>query len=58
MNKFEAVLLINPDVTKKTLDKEIDDFKNHITSNKGNIINTEEWGLRDLSYIISNFKKA
>jgi len=58
MNKFEAVLLISPDVTKKSLDKEIDSFKNNISSNEGKIIDTEEWGLRDLSYSISNFKKA
>jgi len=58
MNKFEGILLINPDVSKKDIENEIDSFIKHITTNKGKIINTEEWGLRDLSYKISNFKKA
>ena len=58
MNKFEAVLLINPDISKQILQKEIENFKKQISSNKGEIINIENWGLRDLSYRISNFKKA
>jgi len=58
MNKFEAVLLINPDISKQILKKEIENFKKKISSNNGEIINIENWGLRDLSYRISNFKKA
>jgi len=58
MNKFEAVLLINPDISKQILKKEIENFKKQISSNNGEIINIENWGLRDLSYRISNFKKA
>ena len=58
MNKFEAVLLINPDISKQILQKEIENFKKQILSNNGEIINIENWGLRDLSYRISSFKKA
>ena len=58
MNKFEAVLLINPDISKQILKKEIENFKKQISSNKGEIINDENWGLKDLSYKITNFKKA
>ena len=56
MNKFEAVLLINPDISKQILKKEIENFKKQISSNNGEIINIEDWGLRDLSYKISTFK--
>ena len=58
MSKFEAVLLINSDVSKQILKKEIDNFKKQISLNEGEIIYSENWGLRDLSYKISNFKKA
>ena len=58
MNSFEAVLLINPDISNQVLKKEIDNFKKQISSNNGIIINNENWGLRDLSYKITNFKKA
>ncbi len=58
MNKFEAVVIFSPDLSSNTLENEIDTFKNFITSNSGNIVNEEQWGLRDLSYSIKKFKKA
>ena len=58
MNKFEVVLIFNPELPANSLNKEIDDFKLKITSNSGKIINEENWGLRDLSYTINKFKKA
>ncbi len=58
MNKFEAVLIFNPDLSTSVLNKEIEEFKSKITSQSANIINEEDWGLRDLSYNINKFKKA
>ena len=58
MNKFEAVILLSPELGTQPLKKEIDVFKKYITSNSGNIINEEDWGLRDLSFNINKFKKA
>ena len=58
MSKFEAVLLISPEITSPQIKKELDDFDNILTNNKGKIINIENWGLRDLSYKIENFNKA
>ena len=47
MNKFEVVLIINPELATNTLDKEIQDFKSNISSQSGKVINEENWGLRD-----------
>lgn len=58
MNKFEVVLIVNPEIATSILDKEIDSFKSKLTSQSGIIINEENWGLRDLSYSIKKFKKA
>ena len=58
MNKFEAVLLLSPELANQSLNKESDNFKNQISSNMGKVINEEDWGLRDLSYNINKFKKA
>ncbi len=58
MNKFEVVLLLNPELGSQGLKKEIDNFKKNISSNSGSIVNEEDWGLRDLSYNINKFKKA
>tara|TARA_X000001036_G_C20392398_1_gene689222 strand:+ start:213 stop:539 length:327 start_codon:yes stop_codon:yes gene_type:complete len=58
MNKFEAILLVSPEVSKSILDDNIKIFEESISKNSGKIKNTEDWGLRDLSYAINSFKKA
>ena len=58
MNKFETVILLSPDISTTIIDKEEESFLNSILKNEGKIINQEDWGLRDLSYNIKNFKKA
>ena len=58
MNKFEVVLILNPDLATNILKSEIDSFKSKLTSESAKIINEEDWGLRDLSYSINKFKKA
>ena len=58
MNKFEAILLVSPEVSKSILDDNIKIFEESISKNSGEIKNAEDWGLRDLSYAINSFKKA
>ena len=58
MNKFEAVLIISPEVSNNILEQNIKNFEDIISKSSGKIMNTEDWGLRDLSYDINNFKKA
>ena len=58
MNKFEAVILLSPDLSSANLEKQVDSFKNHLIKLSGNIIAEEDWGLRHLSYKIKKFKKA
>lgn len=58
MNKFEAVLILNPDLATNTLDNEINEFKSKLESHSAKIIDEENWGLRDLSYSINKYKKA
>jgi len=58
MNKFEIVLLFNPELATATLNSELENFKSKLKSETVKIINEEDWGLRDLSYSINKFKKA
>ena len=58
MNKFEAVLLFNPDLSTQILQKEVENFTNSIKNTKGKVISDEDWGLRDLGYNIKNYKKS
>ena len=58
MNKFEVVLIFNPELSTTNLKSEIENFKTKLVSQSANIVNEENWGLRDLSYNINKFKKA
>ena len=58
MNKFEAVLLFNPDLTNQIISKEQESFNKNIENSKGIIVSTEDWGLRNISFNIDNYKKA
>ena len=58
MNKFEVVLIFNPDLPDNTLKSEVESFKSKLTTLSAKIVNEENWGLRDLSYNINKFKKA
>tara|TARA_B100000886_G_C20394316_1_gene479657 strand:- start:1165 stop:1491 length:327 start_codon:yes stop_codon:yes gene_type:complete len=58
MNKFEVVLILNPELATNTLNDEISNFKSKLEAHSAKIINEENWGLRDLSYSINKFKKA
>ena len=49
MNKFEVVLVLNPDLATNKLNDEINKFKSSLEANSAKIINEENWGLRDLS---------
>jgi len=58
MNKFEAVILFNPDLSNLIVEKEEKNITDNIEFSDGKIVSTENWGLRDLSYNINNYKKA
>ena len=58
MSKFEAVILLSPDLSSANLEKQVDSFKKHLIDLSVSIISEEDWGLRNLSYKIRNFKKA
>ncbi len=58
MNKFEVVLIFNPELSSNNLNSELENFKSKLSSQSAKIVNEENWGLRDLSYNINKFKKA
>ena len=56
MNKFEVVLLFSPELSNTVINKESEKFTKNIEDVNGKIISLEDWGLRDLSYNIKNYK--
>jgi small subunit ribosomal protein S6 len=58
MNKFEAVVLLSPEITSNLRVSCLDNLEKMINGNSGKIINNEDWGLRDLSYKMDHYSKA
>ncbi len=58
MNKFETALILSPEISSTNRKKLCDNFTNLIKENSGKVIDSEDWGLRDLSYNIKNFSKG
>ena len=58
MNKFEAVLMLSPESSSSIISENLKVFEELVLNNSGKIMNSEDWGLRDLSYDVNNFKKS
>jgi small subunit ribosomal protein S6 len=58
MNNFEAVVLLSPEISPTIRSSCLDNLEKVISENSGQIINNEDWGLRDLSYKINHYSKA
>ena len=58
MKNFEAVILLSPEISSKIKNDCLKVFTDMISNNSGKIVNSEDWGLRDLSYKINNISKA
>ena len=57
MNKYEAVIILNPNLSNK-LESFIKDFDSLLSDNSFNIIKTEDVGRRQLAYSINNHNKG
>ena len=50
MSKFEAVILLSPDLSSENLKQQEESFKKLLIGLSGSIFSKEDWGLRNLSY--------
>tara|TARA_Y100000590_G_C15579058_1_gene961596 strand:- start:823 stop:1149 length:327 start_codon:yes stop_codon:yes gene_type:complete len=58
MNCYEHTFITKQDLTSSQSQTVIDKYQDLIKKNSGEIVKTEEWGLRNLSYSIKNNKKG
>jgi len=58
MNNFEAVVLLSPEISPTIRSSCLNNLEKLISEKSGQIINNEDWGLRDLSYKINHYSKA
>ena len=58
MNSYEHTFVARQDLSESQSKKLIEKYHNIINKNEGKILKTEEWGLRNLTYIIKKNKKG
>ena len=58
MNCYEHTYIIKSDLSEEQIKKVKDKYNEIISQNSGKILNVQEWGLRNFSYIINNNKKG
>jgi small subunit ribosomal protein S6 len=58
MNCYEHTFITKQDLTSSQTKSIIDKYEGIIKKNSGEVLKTEEWGLRILSYNIKNNKKG
>jgi len=58
MRDYELVVVFKPTFTEGELKEKLEQLKNFITSNGGEIYNITEWGRRELAYPIQKFTTA
>ena len=58
MNLYEHTIVTRQDVTSSQLKQLTEKYTKIVTNNKGEILQTQNWGLLNLSYIIKKNKKG
>lgn len=57
MNRYETIMILSPKLKEEETKSAIQKIKDLITSN-GEVVTTDEWGLRKLAYPIQKFNEG
>ena len=57
MNNYEHTIIARQDTSASQIKQIKDKYSEMILKNKGNIVQTQDWGLMNLSYFIKNKKE-
>ena len=52
MNNYETVFILNPVLSEDQAKDTVEKFVKVLTSNKANVVNVEQWGLKKMAYPI------
>lgn len=58
MKKYEIMYIIRPTVIEEARSQVIADLNDIFVSRGGEVLKTDEWGMRDLAYEIDKHKKG
>ena len=56
--KFETLLLFSPDLTAEGRQQILDNLSGFIHNNAGHILETDDWGSRDLAYPVQKHTRG
>ena len=58
MRQYELILIIQPDLDEEATNEQIDRVKAMITTQGGEILKSDLWGLKSLAYEIQDFREG
>ena len=58
MNHYETVLILNPVLSEDQVKEAVEKYETFITSNGGEIVAKEDWGLKKFAYPIQKKKSG
>ena len=58
MNHYETVFILNPALSEDQVKEAVEKYEAFITSNGGEIVAKEDWGLKKFAYPIQNKKSG
>ncbi len=58
MNKYETIIIINPNIEAQSIEGIIQNVQNLISDNSGQITKVDKWGKRRLAYEVKNNKEG
>ena len=58
MNHYETVFILNPVLSEDQVKEAVQKYADIITSNDGELVDKEDWGLKKFAYTIQNKKSC
>ena len=58
MNHYETVFILNPVLSEDQVKEAVQKYADIITSNGGELVDKEDWGLKKFAYTIQNKKSG
>mgnify|MGYP001009831006 CR=1 FL=1 len=58
MKKYKAMYIIRPDLDEDKIKAVIEEMNKIFTDNESEVVEVNQWGLKDMAYEINDFKKG
>lgn len=58
VREYELVMAVSPSINDTELDGVVSKVSDYIATNGGEVVSSESWGLKRLSYTVNNFQEG